>query len=135
MAVHGHSTTLAGSSAGTIGEVRKLDVSGRKRDSIDVSSCDSTSSAREFIPGMMDEGEITVEVVYDGSNTGVAYALDGAFTGKTAETWTITWPDTSSHSGSGFITNLSTATAFESEITQSITIKCSGVWTYSDVSA
>jgi hypothetical protein len=96
MATHGHGTVLAGSTAGTIGEVRKLDVSGRKRDSLDVSSCDSTSSAREFIPGMMDEGEITVEVVYDGSNVGVA---------------------------------------FEGEITQSITIKCSGVWTYSDVSA
>ena len=135
MAVHGHGTVLAGSTAGTIGEVTKLDISGRKRDSIDVSSCDSTSSAREFIPGMYDDGEISVDVIYDGSNTGVAYALDSAFTSKTAETWTITFPDTSTFVGSGFITSLSTATAFESEITQSITIKCSGVWTFTDVAA
>jgi len=134
-AVHGHSTTLAGATAGTIGEVRKLDISGRKRDSIDVSSCDSTSSAREFIPGMYDDGEISVEVIYDGANAGVANALNSAFTGKAAETWTITFPDTSTFVGSGFITSLSTASAFESEITQSLTIKCSGVWTFTDVAA
>lgn len=135
MATHGHSTTLAGSTAGTIGEITKIDVSGRTRDAIDTSNCDSTSSTRTFIPGMCDNGELSVEVKYDGSNTGVASALDTAFESKTAETWTITWPDTSTFVGSGFITNLGTATPFDSDITQSLTIKCSGAWVYTPVAA
>jgi predicted secreted protein len=129
-AVHGHSTTLAGSTAGTIGEITKLDVSGRKREMIDTSSCDSSLAFRTFIAGMADEGELSVDVVYDGTAAGVGQKLDSAFESKVVQTWTITWPDTSTFVCPGHITNLGTATTYEKEITQSLTIKLTGNATY-----
>jgi predicted secreted protein len=130
MAVHGHSTTLTGSTSGLIGEITKFDVSGRKRDSIDVSSCDSANAFREFIPGMADNGELGIDLVYDGSSGGSAQVLDTAYESKVAQTWTITWPDGSTFAASGFITNLGTPGSYDKEVTQTITIKITGQATY-----
>lgn len=134
MATHGHGTTLAGGTAGTIGNILSVDIGGRARDSLDSSDMDSTDKFREFISGMADEGDLTVEVNYDGANAGIADALDTAYQLGTAETWTITWPDGSTFVCSGFITSLGVATPFEDKITQSLTIKLSGKGTYSAAS-
>jgi len=130
---HGHGSALAGASAGTIGNIISVSIDGQTRDAIDKSTMDSTSKFREFISGMADAGEVTVEVNYDGSAAGVANSLNTIYQGGTAETWTITMVDTSSFSSAGFITNLSIAVPFDDKITQSITIKLSGVPTFTDV--
>ena len=62
---HGHGTTLAGATAGTVGNVTNLSNS-QTRDSIDISTMDSTSKFREFIAGMADAGELTFTINYDG---------------------------------------------------------------------
>jgi predicted secreted protein len=130
MPTHGHSTTLTGSTSGAIGEITKLDVSGRKREMIDVSSCGSTNAFRTFIAGMADEGELAVDVVYAGTAAGTAQKLDTAYASKVVQTWTIVWPDTSTFACSGHITSLGTAMSYEKEITQSMTIKLTGQATY-----
>lgn len=127
---HGHGTTLSGSTAGTIGNIMNVNISGRTRDAIDITTMDSTDKFREFISGMADEGELTCEVNYDGSNSGIADALDTSYQSGTAETWTVTFPDTSTYVCSGFITNLGIADPFEDKITQSLTIKLTGKATY-----
>lgn len=132
-ATHGHGTTLAGATAGTIGNIQNINVPGRNRDAIPASSMDSTDKFREFISGMADEGEIVVEVNYDGKDSGIANALNTAYQLGTAEVWTITLPDGSTFACSGFITNLGIASDFEGKITQSITIKLSGKATFTDV--
>jgi predicted secreted protein len=129
-AVPGHSSTLSGSVTGRIGQITKMDINGRKRNSIDISNCDSTDAFSEFIAGMGDEGELTLDVIYDGLSTKAAHVLDTAYAGATVQTWTASWPDGSSHAGIGFITNLGTAMSYDKEITQSVTIKFTGQITY-----
>lgn len=137
----GHGTTLTGSITGAVGYITRFDVAGRKTDSIDVSQAGSPSRRREFVPGMIDEGEYNIEVVYDGSNGGVAQALDSAFSARRTETWTLAYPGMDgtagqggSHAGSGFITSLGTPASYDREITQSLTIKFTGVVTFTPAS-
>lgn len=130
---HGHGTSLVGGTAGTIGNIISVNVGGQTRDPIDKSTMDSTSKFREFISGMADAGELTVEVNYDGAASGVGDSLSTAYQGGTAETWTITFVDASTFACSGFITNLGFAAPFEDKISQSITIKLTGVPTFTDV--
>ena len=91
---HGHGTTLAGGTTGTIGNIISVSGPDQTRDAIDISTMDSTNKWREFIPGMIDAGEVTFDINYDGSAAGNANVLAGALD-DAAETWTITFPDTS----------------------------------------
>ena len=129
---HGHGTTLIGGSTGTIANVISISGPNQTRDSIDISTMDSSSKFREFISGMLDAGEITFEVNYDGSAAGTGNDLNTALTAA-AETWTITFPDTSTWACSGFITALSFGDPYDDKMTQSVTIKFSGVPTFTDV--
>lgn len=130
--IHGHGTVLAGSGAGTIGNIINVDT-GMSRDVIDKSTMDSTSKAREKIAGMLDAGDLSLTINYDGSAAGVANALHTAFLSGTPETWTITYPDTSTHAFSGFISALGAAAPFDDKITQTVTIALTGVPTFTDV--
>jgi len=129
---HGHGATLAGASVGTIGNIISVSGPDQSRDSIDISTMDSTNKWREFIPGMIDAGEVTFDVNYDGSAAGNANVLSGALD-DAAEVWTITFPDTSTWACSGFVTGLGHAIPFDDKITQSVSIKFSGSPTYTDV--
>lgn len=135
MAEHGHGTTITGSSIGVIGEI--IDISGpsQARDSIDVSTMDSAAKWREFIPGMLDSGEVTFDVNYDGAAAGVANKLNTSLTAD-PETWTIAIKGNASVYGSwaatGFVTGLGFAIPFGDKITQSVTIKFTGAPTFTD---
>ena len=93
-ATHGHGTTLTGGSSGALGNIISITGPNMVRDALDVSTMDSTNKAREFIAGMRDAGEVSVELNYDGSAAGNANVIDTAFKSGTAETWTIAFPDT-----------------------------------------
>jgi len=81
---------------------------------------------------MLDAGEATFELNYDGSASGTANDLN-TFLTNTAATWTITFADTSTWACSGFITALGHAIPFDDKITQSMTLKFTGVPTFLDV--
>lgn len=132
-ATHGHGTALAGATTGTVGNIINVALPGRTRDWIDMSTMDSTDKFREFLAGMADEGEIALEVNYDGSDAGIANSLNTNFQAATQEVWTITFPDTSTFACSGGISSLGVAVDFEGKITQPITIKLSGKATFTDV--
>ena len=131
---HGHGTVLAGSVSGTVGNITQVG-NNKTRDVIDISTMDSTSKVREKIAGMLDPGEISLTINYDGSASGVANALHAALLTGTAETWTITYPDTSTDACSGFISGLGTADPYEDKITQDVTITLTGVPVFTDVAA
>jgi len=132
-AQHGHGATLAATTVGTVGNVINVSVDGQTRDPVDISSMDSTSKFREFIAGMADAGEITVEVNYDGSAAGVADKLNTSYQAGTILTWTITFSGINTFVCNGIITNLGIATPFDDKITQSITIKLTAVPTFTDL--
>ncbi len=134
-AIHGHGTTLSigGTAVGNIINVGGPEMS---RDAIDVSTMDSTSKYREYIPGMLDSGEVTIEINYDGTAAGTANFLSQQFT-QTSQTITIVFPaqgagGTSSWAIAGFMTGLGQATPFDGKVTQSVTLKLTGKGTYTD---
>ncbi len=159
---HGHDTKLwaAVSTDPTnftaIGNVSSITGPTQTRDAIEKSTMDSTSKFREFIPGMLDAGETTFEVNYDGSASGNAAFLGGtnATTGllksnNTALSYFVVYNDGAAtattaashytnHShwyAKGLMTSLGHAIPFDDKITQSVTIKFTGVATYIDIPA
>jgi predicted secreted protein len=124
---HGHGTTLTGSTSGTVGNVLRVGIGGRTRDMIDISTMDSTDKFREFMAGMADAGELTIEMNFD--DGAIATALNSAWENATSETWTVnlgikTWV------GTGIISSLDIDDPYDDKITQSMTIKLTGKGTW-----
>ncbi len=133
---HGHATLLSNTNFTTLLNIISIAGPNQTRDSIDISTMDSSAKWREFIPGMLDAGELTFELNYDGAADagfgGRANTFNAAFTNP-ASTWTVQFPDASTWACSGFMTALGHAIPFDDKITQSATVKFTGVPTYTDV--
>ena len=130
--LHGHGTTLTiGGTA--VGQIVSISGPNMTRDSIDISNMGSADNSdatkkkwREFIPGMLDAGECTADVVYDG--TTVATFLAAQLT-QTAQTITVTFPDSGTWAASGFMTSLGHSIPYDDKISQSVGIKFTGAVT------
>ena len=135
-AKHGHGAVLTTdattnfSASTTIGQVVSISGPNHSRDSIDVSNMDSTNKWREFLNGMLDAGELSGDVVYDG--TTYASAMADQFT-NTTNYWKINVMDGTNAAASssiycaGFLTSLGHSIPYDDKISQSFTIKLTGV--------
>jgi predicted secreted protein len=140
---HGHGVTLktkvltnttAASNYTTIGNITTIGGPSQARDPIEISTMDSTTKFREFIPGMLDAGEITCDINYDGAASGTGNNLNTLYLSTATDLeWVITFADTSSYHCVGFITALGHAIPFDDKVTQSVSVKLSGVPTFTDV--
>ena len=85
-AVIGYNTSFSiygGSTYTAVAEVTSITWPGYSRDAIDVTHMTSPSQFREFIPGLMDAGEVTIELNFIPSATDVILAaLTAATTGQ-----------------------------------------------------
>ena len=94
-------------------------------DDIDVSSSDSTDMYREFIPGMKDGGNITIEGNFINDTTQLHFQtlLDG----EAAVDMTIDFPDTlATLTFEGYVSAFSIDAPFDDKISFSATIKVTG---------
>jgi predicted secreted protein len=124
----GHGTVLAGSTFGTVAQVVSISPGGREADAIELSNMDSPEKWREFIAGMKNPGELGCTVVY--KTGGVLWAaLNGAI-GSANETWTITFTDGSTLACKGFIQSVGDEVPFDNRFETSVTIKLSGLPTF-----
>ena len=123
--IHGHGATLS-IAATAVGNIISISGPEITRDSLDISTMDSPTKHMEFIPGMIDSGEITAELNFDG--TTVAALLKNQTTSSTGAI-VITIPDgdgttnKSTYTGTGFITALGHAIPFDDKVTQTVGIK------------
>ena len=137
---HGAGTTLkiaiasATSSSTTIGNITNVGNT-QTRDTIDISTMDSTSKFREFIAGMADAGELTFTCNYDGSAAGTANDLSTFYQAGTVYNTLVTFPDASTWTCNGLFSSLGHAIPFDDKISQDVTIKLTGVPTYTDKAA
>ena len=132
----GYGATLAGSVSGTIGNIVSMNIGPKTVDSVEKTTTESTSAAKEFIAGLIDGGELTLTVNYSGSASGIADKLNTALDSRAAETWTATLVDTSYFQGSGFITSLGQQFSSPGDkVSQSLTIKLTGLPIFVDVAA
>ncbi|MAH47573.1 hypothetical protein CMI37_17260 [Candidatus Pacearchaeota archaeon] len=132
--ITGFGTTLAGAStlSGDAAHVMNISISGPTVDDIDLTSSDSTSRYKAFAAGMIDAGEITFDVCYDGSSGGTCNEVMGNI-GGSDEAWTVTFTDTSTWACNGYIKSATIGAPYDGKVTQSITLKLTAGPTYTDV--
>ena len=128
----GFVTTLGGSSnfTGTnvIGEITSISLPELGMTDIDVSSFDSANNFMEFVGGSVDPGVIDIELNYDKDEDVLLLAA----LGDVNETWTITFPDSSTWASVGYINKMGGgSSAPNDKISRVLSIKCSGVPTHS----
>ena len=132
----GAGTTVVGSITGPIGQIIDT-ISGPKGEIDDIPTTDMATpdNAKTYIPGLIDNGTVDITVIYDGSNNGIAKSLDTTFNSRTPEVWTITYPDTSTRSFTGYIKTLGQEAPLDDKITQALSLKVSGKVTFVNVAA
>jgi predicted secreted protein len=139
-AVAGHGTVVTvtdGTNTTTAGYITNISGPNESRDSIDVSTMDSTNKWRQFLDGMLDAGEASFDLVYDGASGGNANKLYTLKT-TTAMTWQIQFKDNGTNAGSkwacsGFMTGLGHGVAYDGAATQTMSLKFTGAPTYTDI--
>ena len=128
-AISGNGTTFTWDSD-VIGQVQSL--SGPSVSVATIDTTDIAGTAKTFIAGMVDGGEVSLEVSYDPDSTDAEYhtAMTADLESGTAKTWTITWSDGSTVSASGIITSFSASASIDDKVTASFAIKVSGALTW-----
>lgn len=98
---------------------------GMSKDAIDVSHLASTERYREFVSGMRDAGEVTIELRFDPGDSDVDNALTD-FEADTARSYQIAWADGSTFNFEGILTAWSPETPFDDAMSMSLTYKVTG---------
>lgn len=113
-----------------IAEINSIDGPSKSRDTIDVTSLDSTGGYREFIASFRDGGEVSLEMNF----TRDGYVdMTADFEVDTLVDYQIVLPDTgnTTFDFSGLVVNVGLAIPFEDKVTAPVTIKVSGQITLS----
>lgn len=108
-----------------IAEVNSIDGPTKTRETIDVTSLDSTGGYREFIASFRDAGEVTLEMNF----TRDGYVdMNADFESDTAVDYKITLPDSGATEldFTAFVTNISQAIPLDDKVTMSVTLKITG---------
>lgn len=102
-----------------------------QRESIEVTAMDSTGGYREAIPGLKDNGEMTLTLAWTPADTG-HIALRSDFNSDTVRNYRIVWSDTGSTQAdfAGFVMSTGVTTPIGDKVTMKVTIKISGPITF-----
>jgi predicted secreted protein len=116
----------------TIGEQASVTPFGIAVDSIDASHEESPSAWREFIPGLKDGGEVSLEIHYVPGGTAEATLLASL---RTTQVCRVVFPSGAQANFSAFITEMSAETPIDDKMVMSVTLKLTGAITMSAASA
>lgn len=108
-----------------IAEINSIDGPSKSRDTIDVTSLDSTGGYREFIGGFRDGGTVTLPMNF----TRATYDLMNTdFESNVLQNYEILLPDVegTSFEFEGLVTELGLAVPTDDKVTADVTIKVSG---------
>ena len=107
-------------------ELSKLSGPSEKADVIDVTSHDSASDYKEFVAGLRDGGEISIEGNFIIGDATGQIAMHTDFQAGTARTWSIDFPAVGDIAGSGIVTAWEISFPDDDKISLSATIKVTG---------
>jgi len=108
-----------------LGGVTNVSGPSLSKDVVEVSDFDSTERWREFIGGMKDGGEVSIELEMDADGSDVTNFLTD-INANAATNYKITFPDTTAWTFSAYMTGLEVDAPFEDKITASATYKLTG---------
>ena len=130
--VSGYGTLLNWDGA-DLAEVKTISGPSESMDTIDLTSHDSADKFREFVAGIHDGGEITVEGMCIVGDTTGQVAMHADFQATTVKAWEIRFPSYASApviTGNGYIISWSWDFPYDGPITFTCTIKVTGKPTY-----
>ena len=109
----------------TIAEVNSIDGPNKSRDTIDVTSLNSTDGYREFIPSFRDAGEVSLEMNF--TQAGYIIMTDDFETEDSRE-YRITLPDTGGTliEFDAYVTSLGLGIPMDDKVTAPVTLKITG---------
>jgi len=115
----------------TVGEIKTLGKGNRKREIIEVFTCDSADEAVEKISSGINEGQLTLGCIYDGEVAGTYKSLNTKFAAGTSGTLTITMKNLSTLAASAIIVEINTpgGEAKAGVAEYEVTFDISGAWT------
>lgn len=106
-----------------LAEVNSIDGPTKSRDTIDVTSLDSTGGYREFIGGFRDGGTVSLPMNF----THTSYdTMNNDFESDVLQNYEIYLPDGSSFEFEAFVTELGLAIPVDDKVTANVTLKVSG---------
>lgn len=119
-AIIGYSTSFTFS--GFTAEIISLDGFSLARDAVERTHMESPEQWREYMPGLKDAGELSLEIAFDPGETPLIAGTTG--------TGTVTWPDSSTWACSMFLTAFSPTAPIDDRMTASVTFKLTGEPTF-----
>lgn len=122
---HRSSDATSGGSFATIGEVLSITPPALSRDAVDVTHMESTERWREFIGGLKDGGEVSVELNFDpGDATTTSLLAD--LNANTAGYYKITFPDATAWGFAALLTGFESSDPLDDKMTATVTFKLTG---------
>lgn len=112
-----------------IGEVSAINGFSMSKDTADVTHMASTSRYREFVSGLRDAGEVSIDVNYIPGGTDI----DNAFTdydANTSRNYQIVWADGTEFEFAGICTSIATNEPIDDKMSATFTYKITGVPTF-----
>lgn len=123
---------IAESAVGSLTSIGGLELSA---DTIETTSLDSKGGFREFIQGLKDGGDVSLEGGLDKAVTANQNAIYQAFVSGEAAKCAIEFPDGSKWAFDGIVTGFSTSADLEDVVVFSATLKVTGAPTFTMGSA
>lgn len=115
-----------------VAEVHNINGPSISRDSIEVTHHGSIGGFREYIPGLRDGGEVSIDINWNPANAtheDLYEALTSVQSGNT--NYKIEFPDATEFAFSGHVTGFEASAPIDDRLTASVTIKVSGAPTLS----
>lgn len=132
---HAFGTTLEidnGGSYSTVAYVRDISGPSLSLDATETTTHDSSNAWREFVGGLIDGGEVSLDLVYDPAEATHANStgLLSELTGRTVEGFRVTWPDTSTATFNALVTGFEPGAPVDDLLSASATLKVTGAVTF-----
>ena len=123
-------TPLSSPTYTTIAEVTKIAISGSKADLADVTNMDSPSNFREFLPTLLDSGEVTAEFNFIPADATQATVLSD-FNGQVLSPWKIVLPNSlGNFTFTAYVSTLDVDLPIDKQGTRSFKLKITGPVTF-----
>jgi hypothetical protein len=137
----GHGTSISYTTGGDyhpIGYVRSIDGPSVAGDEVEATTLDTTGNYREYIPTLIDPGELSLELVWDPSfeTTGVTaentqIRLTDMMSSRETVDWKMVFPTTTmTVSFSGWVKAFSPSTPVDDLVTANVTIRATSAVTW-----
>ena len=109
----------------SVAYVTDIQAPGLGLDALDTSHHATTSGARTAVAGLLDPGELTLDILWDPSAATHVLLID-LFIGRTGSLFQISYPDATLDNFQGFVTGFEPSAPFDELLTGTVNLRMTG---------